>query len=191
MFKFFQLLSAPFIISKSVFIYLCSFKTKKLHMKTLFTIFTLLLVTSSAFAQNGDYDELLRKSRRARTTSTILVSTGPVIAAGGIGTLIYGLLQNEMGEWDYYYDQNGNYIEVPPKKHTTEIVVGAAGTVVGIALALTSIHFSNKASDLKREARKAKLKAGTDRINIPGLQNGFASNKAKQFKISLMIPLGR
>jgi len=160
-------------------------------MKTLFTFFTLLLVTSSAFAQNGDYDELLRKSRRARTTSTILVATGPVIAAGGIGTLIYGLVQNELGETDYYYDQNGNYIEIPAKRHTTEIIVGAAGTVVGIALALTSIHFSNKASDLKREARKAKLKAGTDRINIPGLQNGFASNKAKQFKISLMIPLGR
>jgi hypothetical protein len=160
-------------------------------MKTLFTLLTLLLVTSTGFAQNGDYDELLRKSRRARTTSTILVSTGPVIAAAGIGTLIYGLLQNELEEGDYYYDQNGNFIEVPPKRHTTEIVVGAAGTLVGLGLALTSIHFSNKASDLKREARKAKLKASTDRINIPGLQNGFASTRgAKQFKLSLIIPLG-
>jgi hypothetical protein len=160
-------------------------------MKTLFTIVTLLLVTSTAFAQGGDYDELLRKSRRARTTSTILVATGPVIAAGGIGTLIYGLLQNEIGESDYYFDQNGNYIEVPAKKHTTEIVVGAAGALAGIALALTSIHFSNKASDLKREARKAKLKASTDRISIPGLQNGFANNRTRQFKLSLVIPLGR
>ena len=56
---------------------------------------------------------------------------------------------------------------------------------------ITSIHFSKKASDLKREARKAKLKTSTGRITIPGLQNGFAGNKARQFKFSLMIPLGR
>jgi hypothetical protein len=161
-------------------------------MKTLFTLLTLLLVTGSAFAQNGDYDELMKKSRRARTMSTILVASGPVIAAGGIGTLIYGLVENDLGEPTYYFDQNGNYVEVPAKRHNTEIIIGAAGTAVGLALALTSIHFSNKASDLKREARKAKLKAGTDRIFIPGLQNGFAAgNGAKQFKLSLMIPLGR
>jgi len=158
-------------------------------MKTLFTLLTLLLVTSAAFAQGGDYDELLRKSRRARTTSTILVSTGPVIAAGGIGTLIYGLLQNEIDEPVELYDNQGNFVGYgDPKKHTTEIVVGAAGTVIGLGLALTSIHFSNKASELKREARKAKLKTSTERISIPG----FASNNStKQFKISLMIPLGR
>jgi len=162
-------------------------------MKTVFSIFTLLLLASSSFAQNGDsesYDELMKKSRRARTTSTIMVATGPVIAAGGIGTLIYGLLQNEIGESDYYYDQNGNYIEVAPKKHTTEIIIGAAGAAAGIALALTSIHFSNKASDLKREARKMKLKTSTERISIPGLQNGFASNRTRQFKLSLIVPIG-
>jgi hypothetical protein len=159
-------------------------------MKTLFTILTLLAVTSTAFAQ-GDYDELMQKSRRARTTSTIFVVAGPVIAAGGVGTLIYGLLAKEIEDPTYYYDNNGNYIQNAPKKHTTEIVVGAAGALAGIALALTSIHFSNKASDLKREARKAKLKASTDRISIPGLQNGFANNRAQQFKLSLVIPLGR
>lgn len=159
-------------------------------MKTLLSILTLLFFTSSTFAQDS-YDELMSKSRKARTTSTILVVTGPVIAAGGIGTLIYGLLANEIDEPTYYYDVNGRYIENAPKKHTTEVVVGAAGALAGIALALTSIHFSNKASDLKREARGAKLKASTDRINIPGLQNGFANNRARQFKVSLVIPLGR
>ena len=162
-------------------------------MKTLFSIVALLLITGSVFAQNGeDYDELMRKSRRARTTSTIMVATGPVIAAGGIGTLIYGLLQNELAETEPLFDANGNYVgDAPPKKYTTEIIIGAAGAAAGIALALTSIHFSNKASDLKREARKAKLKTSTERISIPGLQNGFANNRARQFKVSLIVPLGR
>jgi len=159
-------------------------------MKTLLSIITLLCISSSVFAQDS-YDELLKKSRRARTTSTIFVASGPVIAAGGIGTLIYGLLAKDIEDPGYYFDANGNYIQNSPKTHTTEIVVGAAGTLVGLGLALTSIHFSNKASDLKRQARKAKLKASTDRFTVPGLQNGFASNKAKQFKLSLVIPLGR
>ncbi|MBK8521985.1 MAG: hypothetical protein WAT20_11395 [Ferruginibacter sp.] len=162
-------------------------------MKTLFSIVALLIFTGSVFAQNGeDYDELMRKSRRARTTSTIFVATGPVIAAGGIGTLIYGLLQNELAESEPLFDANGNYVgDAAPRKYTTEIVVGAAGALTGIALALTSIHFSNKASDLKREARRIKLKTSTERISIPGLQNGLANNRARQFKVSLIVPLGR
>jgi hypothetical protein len=159
-----------------------------MKMKTLLTILTLLSISTSIFAQDS-YDELMKKSRRARTTSTIFVAAGPVIAAGGIGTLIYGLVSKD-GGLNYYYDINGNYVS-DTKSHNTEIIVGAAGTLVGIALALTSIHFSNKASELKRDARKAKLKTSTERINIPGLQNTFASNGSRQFKFSLMIPLGR
>ncbi len=161
-----------------------------MKMKTLLTILTLLSITSSVLAQDS-YDELMQKSRRARTTSTIFVVVGPVVAVGGIGTLIYGLLANEVGDGNAIYNQNGSFIGYDNKKHTTEIIAGAAGTLVGIGLALTSIHFSNKASDLKREARKAKLKTSTDRINIPGLQNGVAGNRARQFKVSLVIPLGR
>ncbi len=161
-------------------------------MKTLFTLLTLLLVTAVTFAQNGsDYDELLRRSRKARTTSTILVATGPVIAAGGIGTLIYGIIQNDIGDNNAIYDNNGNFLGYEDKKYTTEIVVGAAGTLVGIGLALTSIHFSKKARELKREARGLKLKSSTENISIPGLQNGFVHNRARQFKVSLVIPLGR
>ncbi len=161
-------------------------------MKTLFTFLTLLLVTAASFAQNSsDYDELMRKSRKARTTSTIFVATGPVIAAGGIGTLIYGLLQNEIGDNQAIYDNNGYFIGYEDKKYTTEIVVGAAGAAVGIAMALTSIHFSKKASELKREARGMKLKSSTENISIPGLQNGFANNRARQFKLSLQIPIGK
>jgi hypothetical protein len=157
-------------------------------MKTLLAILILMSISSATFAQNGDeYDELMQKSRRARTTSTILVATGPVIAAGGIGTLIYGLISRE----DIFteYDINGD--PLPTKNYNTEIIIGAAGTAVGIAMALTSIHFSNKASDLKREARKAKLKTSIDRISIPGLQNGLANNQARQFKLSLIVPLGK
>jgi hypothetical protein len=161
-----------------------------MKMKTLLTILTFLSISTSIFAQDS-YDELMAKSRKARTTSTIFVVAGPVIAAGGIGTLIYGLLSKEIDNGNAIYDNNGNFIGYDTKKHTTEVVVGAAGALAGIALALTSIHFSNKASDLKREARKAKLKTSTERINIPGLQNGFASNGSRQFKFSLMIPLGR
>ena len=124
----------------------------------------------------------------ARTTSTILVATGPVIAAGGIGILIYGLA-DKVGYIDYY-DVNGSYVR-NTKNHNNEIIIGSAVTLVGIAAALYSIHFSKKASDLKREARKAKLKATTDRISIPGLQNGFANNRARQCKLSLIVPLGR
>jgi hypothetical protein len=162
-------------------------------MKTLLAILTLMSISATSFAQyNGDYDELMQRSRRARTTSTILVATGPVIAAGGIGTLIYGLVENELGEQVELFDANGNFIGYgEPKKRTTEIIVGAAGALVGIAMALTSIHFSNKASDLKREARKAKLKTSIDRISIPGLQNGLVNNQARQFKLSLMVPLGK
>lgn len=159
-----------------------------MKMKKIFTCLTLLSLTFSGLAQNTDsksYDDLMKKSRRARTTSIIFVSAGPVIAAGGIGTLIYGLL-NRADNGNLYYP-NGNG---PNQSYTTEIVVGAASAAVGIALALTSIHFSKKASDLKREARKAKLKTSTDRISIPGLQNGFANNRTRQFKVSLVIPLG-
>lgn len=157
-------------------------------MKTLFTLIT-LLVTTASFAQSGDYDELMSKSRKARTTSTVLVATGPVIAAGGVGTLIYGLVQNDIGDPIENYDAQGNFIGYTNKKYTTEIVVGAAGTAVGLAMALYSIHFSNKASDLKREARRTKLKTSTENISIPGLQNGFASNRTRQFKVSLVVPL--
>ncbi len=172
--------------------YLCRIK-KNILMKTLFSILTLLLFTSIAFAQNGEsYDELMRKSRKARTTSIVLVSTGPVIAVGGIGTLIYGVIQNDLDNGrNPVFDQNGNFIGYDGKKHTTEIIVGAAGTLVGIGIALTSIHFSNKADDLKREARKAKLKTSIDRISIPGFQNSFANTPARQYKLSLIIPIGK
>ena len=158
-----------------------------MKMKTLLSILTLLSFTSSAIAQNGgDYDELMKQSRKARTTSIILVSVGPVIAAGGIGTLIYGLVSKDDG----YYGINGGYSSSGGKSYNTEIIVGAAGALVGIGLALTSIHFSSKASELKRDARKTKLKTSTDRISIPGLQNGLANNRSRQFKLSLVIPLG-
>jgi hypothetical protein len=161
-----------------------------MKMKTLLPILTLLSFTSSAFAQNsGDYEELMKQSRKARTTSTILVVVGPVVAVGGVGTLIYGLLANEIDDGNAIYDQNGNFIRYDTKKHTTEIIAGAAGTLIGIGLALTSIHFSNKASELKRDARKTKLKTSTDRISIPGFQNGMANNRSRQFKVSLVIPL--
>jgi hypothetical protein len=161
-----------------------------MKMKTLFTILTLVSISATTFAQGGDYDELMSKSRKARTTSTIFVAAGPVIAAGGVGTLIYGLLAKEIDNGNSLYDTNGNFIGYGTKSYTTEIVVGAAGAAVGIALALTSIHFSRKASDLKREARKTKLKTSFDRLTIPGLQNGMAGNQARQFKFSLMVPLG-
>ena len=155
--------------------------------KKLLSILILLSISTSTFAQDS-HDELIRKSRRARTTSTILVATGPVIAAGGIGILIYGLA-DKVGYIDYY-DVNGSYVR-NTKNHNNEIIIGSAVTLVGIAAALYSIHLSKKASDLKREARKAKLKATTDRISIPGLQNGFANNRARQCKLSLIVPLGR
>ena len=162
-------------------------------MKTIISILTLLAVSLSTSAQNGDsqsYDDLMRKSRRAKTTSIIMVSTGPVVAVGGIGTLIYGLIKKEEGFTDYYFDNNGNYVEVPAKKYTTHIVAGAAATLIGLGVALTSIAFTNKAYDLKREARKAKLKTSFERISIPGFQNGLA-NGTGQYKLSLVIPLSR
>lgn len=163
-------------------------------MKTIFTLLTLLSVTLSSFAQKSDspsYEDLMRKSRRAKTTSIILVSTGPVIAAGGIGTLIYGLIRNEDGSGEATYDNYGNFTGYSTKKYTTEIVVGAAGTLIGLGMALTSIAFTNKAHDLKREARKAKLNTSIDRIKIPGFGNSYAGTGTSQYKVSLTIPLGR
>lgn len=161
-------------------------------MKTVITILVLMLASGISFAQEtAGYDELMQKSRRARTTSTIMVATGPVIAAGGIGTLIYGLLQNDLSEPDYIYDVNGNVTIVPAKKYTTEIVTGAAAAAVGIAVALTSIAFSNKAYNLKLQARKLKFKSTTDRIRIPGMQGQMANNRATQLKLSLLIPIGK
>lgn len=164
-------------------------------MKKIFPLITFALLTFSGFAQNTDsksYDDLIKQSLKARTTSIVLVSVGPAIAVGGIGTIIYGVIQNDLDNGrNPVFDQNGNFIGYDGKNYTTEIVVGAVGTLVGIGLALTSIHFSNKASDLKREARKIKLKTSTERISIPGLQSGFANNSTMQFKVSLAIPLGR
>ncbi|MEO7308446.1 MAG: hypothetical protein ABIR78_09305 [Ferruginibacter sp.] len=162
-------------------------------MKKIFTLLTLLSLGFTGFAQKteaGDYDDLMRRSRKARTTSIILVSTGPVVAVGGIGTLIYGVIENDLDNGrNPVYDQNGNFIGYDNKNYTTEIVVGAVATAVGIGIALSSIHFSKKANELKREARGAKLKTSMDRINIPGLQNSF-TNTARQYKLSLVIPLG-
>ena len=125
----------------------------------------------------------MKRSRKARTTAIVMVSTGPVLAAGGIGTLIYNLVQNE-GD-----DINGNSIRHNRRKYTTEIVVGAAATLVGLGVALSSIAFSKKANTLKREAKRVTLKTSTDRINIPGFQNNMAGNRTRQFKLSLVIPL--
>jgi hypothetical protein len=164
-----------------------------MKMKKIFTSLTLLSLTFSGLAQNADsksYDDLMKQSRRARTTSIILVSTGPVIAAGGIGTLIYGLIRNDVGT-GYYYDVNGNYVPEPQKKYTTEIVAGAAAALVGMGMAFTSIAFTNRADDLRREARKAKLKTSSDHLIIPGFQNGLANSRTTQYKLSLIIPLGR
>lgn len=164
-------------------------------MKKTFTLFVLSLIGFSSVAQqvnSESYDELMKKSRRARTMSTIFVATGPVIAAGGIGTLIYGLIQNEMAETESIYDNNGNYLgETSPKKYNSEIAIGAVGAVVGLGVALTSIVFSNRAYEFKRQARKMKLKTSLDRFKIPGLQNNFANTRVTQYKLSLMIPLGR
>lgn len=161
-------------------------------MKIVCIAIALLMATLPALAQETEsYDDLIKKSRRARTTSTIMVATGPVIAAGGIGTMIYGLLQNEMSEPDYIYDVNGNVTVIPAKKYTTEIVAGAAAAAVGIAVALTSIAFSNKAYNLKLRARKLKFKSSTDRLSIPGIQGNFAKNRTTQLKFSLLIPLNR
>ena len=88
-------------------------------MKKLLSILILLSISTSTFAQDS-HDELIRKSRRARTTSTILVATGPVIAAGGIGILIYGLA-DKVGYIDYY-DVNGSYVR-NTKNHNNEIMI--------------------------------------------------------------------
>lgn len=160
-------------------------------MKRTFTFLVLSMIGLSTFAQQtGTYDELMKKSRKARTISTIMVSTGPVIAAGGIGTLVYGLIQNEVAEPSYIYDVNGNVTEIPARKYNKEIVIGAVGTVVGLGVALTSIVFSNKAYDLKRQARKMKLKTTSDNLSIPGFQGNYVKNRTTQYKISLIIPLG-
>lgn len=160
-------------------------------MKTFFSILTLLFLASPAFAQNTDaqsYDGLMKRSRKARTTAIVMVSTGPVLAAGGIGALIYGLVQNE-GDTYFPTDINGNSIRHDTRKYTTEIVVGAAATLVGLGVALSSIAFSKNANNLKREAKRVTLKPSTDRINIPGFQNNMAGNRTRQFKFSLVIPL--
>ncbi len=171
-------------------------------MKKTFLILVLAMLSISGFAQKYDdlsYDELITKSKRARTTGTILVSTGPVIAVAGVGTLIYGLLRNEDEDGslfgtdnNYYYDANGNYVRINNNKnYTGTIVLGAVGTAVGIALAVTSTHFMSKSRKLKKLARGVKLKATTDNIRIPGIGNTFAYMPAKQMKFTLSIPLGR
>ena len=162
-------------------------------MKTTFLQIAFVLLSIPGFAQSngsGSYEELMARSRKARTTAIVMVSTGPVIAVGGIGTLIYGIIQNESGDFEYYVDANGNYIQGPQKKYTTEIVVGAAATVIGLGVALGSIAFTNKANELKSEARKMKLKTSVDRFNIPGMQTNFSNARITQYKLSLVIPLG-
>ena len=153
-------------------------------MKKILTALSLVLISFSCFAQDSkSYEDLIKQSRRARITSTILVATGPVVAAGGIGTLIYGLISKDGGLNGSYYPDR--------KSYNTEIIVGAAGALVGLGVALSSIAFTNKANELKREARALKLKTSTDRINIPGFQNAYANARIMQYKLSLAIPLGR
>lgn len=161
-------------------------------MKKIYTLLVLTMIAVGSFAQQtGSYDELMKKSRSARTISTILVATGPVIAAAGVGTMVYGLIENELSEPEFIFDANGNSITIPPRKYDSEIVIGAVAAVVGLGVALTSIVFSNKAYDLKRQARKMKLKPTSDNLSIPGFQGYYAKNRTTQFKLSLLIPLGR
>lgn len=161
-------------------------------MKKTIVCFVLSMIAFAGFAQeSGSYDDLMKRSRKARTTSIIMVSAGPVIAVGGISTLIYGLIENDLAEPGYIYNPNGGYTEIPAKKYTTEIVVGAAATAVGLAVALSSIAFSNKARALKSQARKLKLKSTSDHLSIPGFQGNYAKNRTTQYKLSLVIPLGR
>lgn len=161
-------------------------------MKTIYLQFALVLLSFTGFAQSteGSYDDLMARSRKARVTAIVMVSTGPVLAVGGIGTLIYGIIQNEEGDFRYYYDVNGNYVMGPQRKYTAEIVVGAVATVVGLGVALGSIAFTNKANELRNEARKLKLKTSTDHFNIPGLQANYGNKRITQYKLSLVIPLG-
>jgi hypothetical protein len=167
-------------------------------MKKSFLILVLAALSISSFAQKYDdlsSDELKAKARSARTMGTIFVASGPVIAVGGIGTLIYGLLGNAdptffEGE-TYYYDPNGNYIRnTSTKNYSSTIVLGAVGTAVGIAVAVYSTHFMSKSRTLKKLAR-AKLKATTDNINMFKVGNNYAYTPARQMKFTLTIPLGR
>ncbi len=161
-------------------------------MKKTFTLLVLSFITISSFAQEtGSYDELMKKSRNARTISTIMVATGPVIAAFGIGTMVYGLIENELAEPQTIYDINGNFTQIPARKYNKEITIGAIGAVVGLGVALTSIVFSNKAYDLKRQARKIKLKSTSDNLSIPGFQGNYVKNRTRQYKLSLLIQLGK
>lgn len=162
-------------------------------MKTICLQFALLLLSVCGYAQStnsASYDDLMARSRKARVTAIVMVSTGPILAVGGIGTLIYGIIQNENGDYRYYYDINGNYVQGSRRKYTTEIVVGAAATAIGLGVALGSIAFTNKANELKSEARKIKLKTSTDHFNIPGLQVNYGNKRITQYKLSLVIPLG-
>ena len=162
-------------------------------MKTVFTLLAFLSISLSSLAQGSntkDYDELMRKSRSARTISTIMVSTGPVIAVGGIGTLIYGLIKREEDGTDYYYDINGNPVEIGGKNYKGHIIGGAVAALAGIGVAMGSIAFTNKASDYKRDARRLKLKTSRDNITIPGLNNSLTNTRTSQYKFSLILPIG-
>ncbi len=167
-------------------------------MKKTFLILILAMLSISSFAQKYDdlsSDELKAKARNARTMGTIFVATGPVIAVGGVGTLIYGLLGNAdptIFEGDtYYYNSNGTYVRnTTTKNYTNSIVLGAVGTAVGIAVAVYSTHFFSKARMFKKLAR-AKVKATTENINLLGAGNNFAYTPARQMKFTLTIPLGK
>lgn len=167
-------------------------------MKKTFLILILAVLSISSFAQKYDdlsADELKAKARSARTMGTIFVASGPVIAVGGIGTLIYGLLGNEdpsFFEGDtYYYNSNGVYTRnTTTKNYTSSIVLGAVGTAVGIAVAVYSTHFFSKARMFKKLAR-AKVKATTDNINMFKVGNNYAYTPARQMKFTLTIPLGK
>jgi hypothetical protein len=174
-------------------------------MKKTLLILVLAMFSVSSFAQKYDglsYSELISKSKKARTMGTIFVSVGPVIAVGGVGTLIYGLLgKNDPSLYDNgsssssyspyygsYYPTTNNNIK---KNYNNEIIIGAVGTAVGIAVAVYSTHFFSKAKKMKKLARGMKLKTTTDNIRILGIGNTFAYMPAKQMKFTLSIPLGR
>ncbi|MEQ1554692.1 MAG: hypothetical protein ABL929_10960 [Ferruginibacter sp.] len=170
-------------------------------MKKYISIFAMLLVSFTSFAQsaNADYDDLMKQSKRARATSTIMVVTGPIVAAGGIGYLLYGVI-GKSGVFDDTYD-NSVYNPITGtttypnrdklnKQYNNGILFGAIGAAAGIATAVSSTIFSSKASKLKKLARKTRLKATTDNIRIIS-GNNYAYTPTKQLKLSLTFSLGR
>ena len=151
-------------------------------MKKIWLPLLLLFVSIISQAQRKpiSYEELIRRSDKARTGGFVMAGTGVLFAAGGAAIILTGA--NKDG--DQYSTDEGLLSD---KEFL--IIGGSIVSLVGIGLGAGSLGLFARSAKLKKRAEKLKLNAGFLPVMMP-TTNAYAFRRVPQAAITLSIPLG-